>query len=460
MSSDADFIEELADLSSAAPQLLGAVWNWFLYGILVVQFYCTADASPDNKYIKLLGTKILISSPLYSIFFWKPSKRCLVVPTSTMIVGSMVSLSVQLFFVYRIRVLSRLCEKRSRWLCIIICLVTSSPKFQNDLFTLPAALSYRNISGIHSGFITWFIANTLSDLLIASAMIYYLRRVWAKDGFLKNHVLVNIVRLTVETNLATASVSIVSLIMITAFPDNIYYLCPTYLIGKLYSNSLLVSLNNRILIRDTYEARGGVIDCEVVTVPAAAARSEATRHHNLGSCKASGRSYEAVDSRDRSGGDYEQSRNCGRVMPINELVVLFIVCNYRLPVWTLQTPVIVLSICYDLRTVHRLCSSFFSFYTADLCITTASAKCTIIYPGFSCFSGFPELRNQKTRKHVHLRYKLLTQRFLSVLYHSSALRWVFRKFRDVQVSGFQLVLMRGHAISTTPHLRLPIPARS
>ena len=34
-------------------------------------------------------------------------------------------------------------------------------------------------------------------------LIPQLRRVWAKSGFLKNHVLVNIVRLTVETNLAT-----------------------------------------------------------------------------------------------------------------------------------------------------------------------------------------------------------------------------------------------------------------
>ncbi|KAH9980636.1 hypothetical protein BJV77DRAFT_1154148 [Russula vinacea] len=106
-----------------------------------------------------------------------------------------------------------------------------------------SALSYRRIRGIHSGHhfahhkqitnvfivrpldsyqkvyqITWFIANTLSDVLIASAMIYYLRRIWAESGFLKNHFLVNIVRLTVETNLATASVSIVSLILITAYP--------------------------------------------------------------------------------------------------------------------------------------------------------------------------------------------------------------------------------------------------
>jgi hypothetical protein len=135
----------------------------------------------DNKYIKLLGTRIPHLIPtcfslikhfvVYSIFFLETVQTVLsgadlyywfvagfgdinfITPFAsffdTQIVGSMVSLSVQLFFVYRIRVLSRLCEKRSRWLCIIICLVTSSPKFQNDLFTLPAALSYRNNSSIH-----------------------------------------------------------------------------------------------------------------------------------------------------------------------------------------------------------------------------------------------------------------------------------------------------------------------
>ena len=36
-----------------------------------------------------------------------------------------------------------------------------------------------------------------------------------------------------------------------------------------------MSLNNRISIRDTYEVRGGIIDCQVVTVPGGT-RSEAT----------------------------------------------------------------------------------------------------------------------------------------------------------------------------------------
>ena len=41
-----------------------------------------------------------------------------------------------------------------------------------------------------------------------------------------------------------------------------------------YSNTLLLSLNNRIYIRDSYESRGKVFDCQVVTVPIST-RSEA-----------------------------------------------------------------------------------------------------------------------------------------------------------------------------------------
>ena len=106
---------------------------------------------------------------------------------------------------------------------------------------------------------TWIIGNTLSDLLIASAMLYYvssfrhlstgslkaycstpvaqLRKIWAKDGNLSSHVLVSIVRLTVETNLVTskflrvldtimcpssytrlATVSVAAMLMVAVYP--------------------------------------------------------------------------------------------------------------------------------------------------------------------------------------------------------------------------------------------------
>ena len=105
-----------------------------------------------------------------------------------------------------------------------------------------------------------------------------------------------------------------------------------------------MSLNNRILICDTYEARGGVIDCEMVTVPAAAARSKATtdtiileavkpQEDLMKQPTAETEVEERMNSEscDRLIGvllSYPSSRfrNCGRVMPIsNELVLLFVV---------------------------------------------------------------------------------------------------------------------------------------
>jgi hypothetical protein len=66
-------------------------------------------------------------------------------PFDEPIMGSLVSLSVQFFFVYRLRVLS---EKRPCWLCAIICLVTSPSKSQIDLIILPVAHHCRHVRGV------------------------------------------------------------------------------------------------------------------------------------------------------------------------------------------------------------------------------------------------------------------------------------------------------------------------
>ncbi|KAI0261479.1 hypothetical protein BGY98DRAFT_1053324, partial [Russula aff. rugulosa BPL654] len=262
----------------AAPQLLGPVWNWFLYGALLVQFYVYSYNFPrDSRLIKLLVYIVFFletvqtalsgadlyywfavgfgkSDHLFSSFF-----SFLDVP----IMGSSVALIVQFFFVYRIWVLS---EKRWWWLCVcvMICLLSIVGAFGAFTAGVSSYLSALLLEGpgLQVLEMTWLIANTLSDMLIAFSMLYHLRRIWARDGNLSNHVLVSIVRLIVETNLATTTVSIVSMLMAFLYFEENWYMCPTYVLGKLYSNTLLVSLNNRISIRDTYGARGGVVDCQ------------------------------------------------------------------------------------------------------------------------------------------------------------------------------------------------------
>ncbi|KAF9449484.1 hypothetical protein P691DRAFT_552613 [Macrolepiota fuliginosa MF-IS2] len=62
-----------------------------------------------------------------------------------------------------------------------------------------------------------------------------------------------IVRLTIETNMACATVALVvllaSVIPQIAPPKGTIFLAPGYVLGKLYSNSFLAMLNNRTVIK-------------------------------------------------------------------------------------------------------------------------------------------------------------------------------------------------------------------
>ncbi|KAH8978594.1 hypothetical protein EDB86DRAFT_3090337 [Lactarius hatsudake] len=144
--------------------------------------------------------------------------------------------------------------------------------------------------------LTWVSRNASADILIASLLLFYLVQRRREGGHFSDHTLSKVVRLTIETNVLTSTVGIVALLTIAIFPvgdstfrmfddPSLYFnigqalvhlpvhLClshyahpgfmypkfpphRTAVLGKLYSNMLLVSLNNRISIR---EGRGAVV---------------------------------------------------------------------------------------------------------------------------------------------------------------------------------------------------------
>ncbi|KAH9019124.1 hypothetical protein EDB85DRAFT_583913 [Lactarius pseudohatsudake] len=93
----------------------------------------------------------------------------------------------------------------------------------------------------------WSISSAIADILIAVVMTLLLRRA---SGEFSNFVLVRVVRLTVETNTLTASAAVTTLVLYVAFPNGLYYAYTIDILGKLYSNTLLVSINNRIYFRE------------------------------------------------------------------------------------------------------------------------------------------------------------------------------------------------------------------
>ncbi|KAF8486807.1 hypothetical protein DFH94DRAFT_849349 [Russula ochroleuca] len=184
------------------------------------------------------------------------------------IIGSIVSGAVQYFFVYRVWVLS---ERKSWWLCVIISILSAINTIAAFASGIYAHISKGFISGWSSKIsgLTWLAGNTMADLLIVAAMLFYLtRRRNAELGPFSNHALVRIVRLTVETNVLTTTNGAVALLAIIIFPHKFYHACPAYILGKLYSNTFFLSLNNRIYIREVSSARGtGTLAAPTFKIP-------------------------------------------------------------------------------------------------------------------------------------------------------------------------------------------------
>ncbi|KAF8258419.1 hypothetical protein EI94DRAFT_1754720 [Lactarius quietus] len=252
----------------AAPLLLGTVWNWTLHGVLITQFYVyTYNFPDDSKRLKYLVYGVVFLETVQSglalgyLYYWfvtsfgdilKFYVTRLSLWDGPVLVGSVTAVIVQLFFAHRIWVLS---EKKSRWICLMISLFSAVGAIAEAVGSI-----YSQVVGIEDSLgdtllwalsLTWLAGTVLADGLIALSMLYLLKKRCSEEAssFSKNAIS-KIVRLTVETNLLTTTVAITALVLAAVRPDMNWCHCPIAIMGKLYANALLVSLNNRVAIRD------------------------------------------------------------------------------------------------------------------------------------------------------------------------------------------------------------------
>ncbi|KAF8876178.1 hypothetical protein BD779DRAFT_1677927 [Infundibulicybe gibba] len=171
---------------------------------------------------------------------------------STPMLSGIVSCAVQLFFTYRIFILSK-----SRWLASVICLVALT-QGGAGIATGVQTLQINAWSKIQlEAFISctiWLVGAATCDILIAISMCYYLSR--SETGLRSTQVLISkLIRLTIETGTVTATVATIDIALFLGFPHNNYHTAPALILAKLYSNTLLVTLNNRLYIGSGGAAR-------------------------------------------------------------------------------------------------------------------------------------------------------------------------------------------------------------
>ncbi|KIP06820.1 hypothetical protein PHLGIDRAFT_118667 [Phlebiopsis gigantea 11061_1 CR5-6] len=241
-------------------KFLGVLFNWGLYGILTCQVYIYHLSFPRDgwtpkllvygTYIVDTAQTIIVSYDAFNTFARHfgdiafldvLQNEWMAIPLMT----SIVSATVQLYYAYRIGILSE-----SRLLRIAVCVlalteglagvVASVQSYHTGRFT--ALESKANIStGI------WLAGDAVCDITIAALMAYLLLR--HDSPVTETHTLIRkLVRLIVQTGALTAVAASVDVILYYAYPHTPYHSCAATVLAKLYSNSLLAIFNSRVKI--------------------------------------------------------------------------------------------------------------------------------------------------------------------------------------------------------------------
>ncbi|TFK59793.1 hypothetical protein BDN72DRAFT_738181, partial [Pluteus cervinus] len=88
-----------------------------------------------------------------------------------------------------------------------------------------------------------------TDVVIAGALFYYLHS--RRTGFKGSDTIISkLITYTVSTGALTSLCAIASLLTIIVWGDTLIYVACYFSIGRLYSNTILVTLNARKGIRD------------------------------------------------------------------------------------------------------------------------------------------------------------------------------------------------------------------
>ncbi|KAJ3558024.1 hypothetical protein NP233_g11594 [Leucocoprinus birnbaumii] len=255
--------------SITGPPFLGIILNWFLFGILTLQYYLYYVSFPNDRLflrlavtlicaVELVQTMLTVADGFHWFVFGFGNTSALneffFANFDSPIMTAIVALVVQCMYAWRVY---RISQAKFFTLIITLCaLAQATGGIGIGIVHQQAGTISNWPSQYQPLLIIWAGFSALADVLIASIMTWLLLRSqgWEIQEEKRRNMLTKIVRLTIETNVASAAVALAELLTCTipaiAPPKSSYFLAP-------YSNSFLAMLNNRTLVRQDFSRSQG-----------------------------------------------------------------------------------------------------------------------------------------------------------------------------------------------------------
>jgi len=248
--------------------LVGVFISLILFGIIVSQvftYFQTCDKDP--LWQKLFVTVLFILDTLSSILAMAWMYYLLVdnwgqigaftygdwLLAADPMVAGIIAFMVQCFFAWRIHIIAQTAWQTA---AIVVCAVLTLCGGVGTGIAVLWVKDYALFANFKQIATIWLISASVGDIAITTALTYHLRR--RKGTFeATDRLLDRIIQLTVQNGLLTALVAVVDICLYLSTPIP-YHISLSFLMPKLYSNTVLSSLNARRNMRQDATA---TVDC-------------------------------------------------------------------------------------------------------------------------------------------------------------------------------------------------------
>lgn len=262
----------------AGPLLIGHLLNWSLFGVLSMQVYMYYLAFPNDPtlskalsfgvyFFEAVQTFLLTQSAFHGfaegfgnlIFLDEIGTIWFSVP----VMSGIVAFVAQVFYAYRISILAQ--SKIVASFIVFLAVVQLGGAIATGIQSKQAVFNSKFLGT--KSFITtgiWNGGSALCDVIIAICMTFYLSR--RNTGMMQTQLLLKkIIRLTIETGSLTAVIALLNFVLALLPGHPTYYMATAGILGKLYSNSMMVVFNSRMKIGPDHN-KGATNDSSLASV--------------------------------------------------------------------------------------------------------------------------------------------------------------------------------------------------
>ncbi|KAJ7806155.1 hypothetical protein B0H14DRAFT_2876759 [Mycena olivaceomarginata] len=236
--------------------LIGVIVSAALYGVTCIQTFYYFTHYHDGWWAKILIAVLWIFETVHSIFschaiYWyvitnyaNPAglARATWSAVLTLLVSSIIMLLVHLFYAKRVWHMSR----KNRYLTSLIVVLAITHALlgvgiASRAFQLQYFVAFSQITGLVDSSLALAV---ITDVLVAASLSYYLHT--SRSGIERTDTLINrLLVYTINNGILTSIFDIITLVFVTAEVDNLIYLAVFQVVGNLYTNSMMATLNSR-----------------------------------------------------------------------------------------------------------------------------------------------------------------------------------------------------------------------